>query len=101
MDIIRSQKTTKQRSRDVFNDEFFNSSLHKRTTHTMLCYDEPAPPSSGEPEGSMSQIHDYIDGNGNKLATIHRYRRPDGSIGGSGKLDPHALMIDGVLLYDP
>ena len=101
MDSPKPEKTTKQHLRDIFNDDVFQSDLLKRTTHTVLCYDELAPEDSGEPPGTMSQIHDYINGTGNKLATIHRYHRPDGSIGASAKPDPHCLLIGGVLLFDP
>ncbi|MGI8989792.1 MAG: hypothetical protein ACR2I2_09435 [Bryobacteraceae bacterium] len=101
MDSPKVQKATKKHLRDLFNAEGFYSNLNKNTTHTVLCYDDPAPQSANEPPETMSQVHDYIDSSGNKLATIHRYRRKDGTLGASGKLDPHSLLLDGVLLFDP
>jgi hypothetical protein len=101
MQIPKPKKTTKKHLRDLFNAQGFHEALLKRTTQTTLCYDEIAPEDSGEPQGTMSQIHDYIDGSGNKIATIHKYRRSDGTVGGSGLLDPHSLLIEGVLFCDP
>lgn len=95
------KKTTKRYLRGTFNDSAFRSSLLKRTTQSVLRYDELAPIDAVEPPGTMSQIHDYLDASGIKLAAVHRYKRSDGSIGASGLLDPHALLIDGVLFCDP
>jgi hypothetical protein len=36
----------------------------------------------------------YVCG-GTEIARAHRYLRPDGSIGGSGKPDPKLLIADG------
>lgn len=39
---------------------------------------------------------EYLDTAGNRVALVHRYLRPDGTLGASGKEDPKALMHDGV-----
>jgi hypothetical protein len=58
---------------------------------------------SGEPIGTRSQIVEYWDSSGSqmfKVATIHRYLRPDGELGASGKPDPKIVLHKGVL-YAP
>ncbi len=57
----------------------------------------PSPERSGEPDCTRSQILAYFDGNGQKVALVHQYLRPDGSLGGSGMQDPKVLYVDGVL----
>jgi len=57
----------------------------------------PSPASSGQPHCTKSQIIEYCDRSGQRLAIAHQYLRPDGSIGASGRPDPKALLIDGVL----
>ena len=54
----------------------------------------PAPERSGEPTCTRSQMISYVCG-GTEIARAHRYLRPDGSIGGSGKPDPKLLIADG------
>lgn len=46
----------------------------------------------GEPEGTRSERVEYRTPNGRTVAVIHRYLRPDGSLGASGKPDPKALL---------
>lgn len=59
----------------------------------------PAPPRSGEPLCTKSQIISYICGD-LEIARAHRYLRPDGTIGGSGKPDPKLLVV-GECRYIP
>ena len=39
----------------------------------------------------------YRDENGDEMARVHQYQRPDGSLAASGKPDPKRLVQDGVL----
>lgn len=57
----------------------------------------PAPPMAEEPHCTRSQIIAYYDAAGQRVAKVHRYLRPDGSIGLSGKVDPKCLLHNGVL----
>jgi len=50
----------------------------------------------GEPPGTRSQIIYYYDAEGEPVAVVHQYLRPDGSLGASGRPDPKQLLIDGV-----
>ena len=57
----------------------------------------PNPPPDFEPPGTESQEVYWRDRTGEKIATAHRYLRPDKTIGASGKEDPKVLLIDGVI----
>lgn len=56
----------------------------------------PSPERSGEPYCTRSQIIEYWTHGGQKIATVHRYLRPDGTVGASGKADPKVLIERGV-----
>lgn len=53
----------------------------------------------GEPAETSSEIRAYYDLDGTMVAKVHCYRRPNGTLGGSGLPDPKWLYIDGVVLY--
>jgi hypothetical protein len=50
-----------------------------------------------EPPGTRSQLISYRDANGNEVARVHQYLRPDGTIGASGRPDPKRLMVNGIV----
>ncbi len=56
------------------------------------------PQGRGEPPCTHSQMIRYLDRSGQWVVEIHQYRRPDGSIGASGKLDPKRLRIGNTIL---
>jgi hypothetical protein len=41
-----------------------------------------------EPPGTRSLAVSYVEDAGHRVFLVHFYLRPDGTIGGSGKLDP-------------
>ena len=56
----------------------------------------PSPDISGEPFCTRSQIVAYFDAAGLRIAVVHQYLRPNGTIGGSGQPDPKMLIEDGI-----
>ena len=60
---------------------------------TLLKY----PKKKGEPQGTYSEIVRYREPKTGFILYAHRYKRPDGSIGASGKPDPKFLQIGGKL----
>jgi hypothetical protein len=61
----------------------------------------PAPPGANEPPGTLSQFVRYRDSGGIDVVKVHRYLRPDGSIGGSSRLpDPKWLLDEREVLQD-
>lgn len=57
----------------------------------------PSSPRANEPVCTRSQYVIYIDKNGHKVAGVHQYLRPDGTIGASGRPDPKELLVNGTL----
>jgi hypothetical protein len=57
----------------------------------------PASPLAQEPVCTRSQYIVYINEQGEEIAGVHQYLRPDGTIGLSGRPDPKKVLIDGIL----
>ena len=95
------QKVPRKRLREIFNAPGFREALNLRSTHKVYSYDELAPDLLDEPEGTLSQVYDLYDGEGVLLATLHRYLKPDGTIGAFGLEDPYFLLVKGIPMYDP
>ena len=57
---------------------------------------ERLPP--GEPPGTRSQVFDYLDPSGERIVTVHRYLRPDGTLGASGLPDPKWIRRENEIL---
>ena len=53
----------------------------------------------GEPAGTRSQYIRYVDKQGQWLVEVHRYLRPNGAIGASGKPDPKRIRLPGIIIY--
>ena len=54
-------------------------------------------PSKREPEYTRSQYIIYRNPNGEFVAGVHQYLRPDRTLGASGKPDPKRLIVNGIL----
>ena len=54
------------------------------------------PPPAQEPLCTWSEMVEWKDRMGARIALLHRYLRPDGKIGASGKPDPKELRLGGV-----
>ena len=59
----------------------------------------PAPPEAGQPPGTLSQIVHYYTARDEKVAVVHQYLLPDGTLGASGLPDPQMLLEGGVLYF--
>lgn len=57
----------------------------------------PEPPLADEPVCTLSQEVSYRNAEGEEVARVHRFLRQDGTIGASGKPDPHTVLYKGVL----
>ena len=57
----------------------------------------PSLPTANEPYCTRSLMLAYLDQDGNEIARVHQYLRPDGTIGASGRPDPKRLFENGVL----
>lgn len=54
---------------------------------------EPEKRRHPEPHGTRSQTIRYSDTNGQWVAVVHQYLRPDGTLGATGKPDPKRLRV--------
>lgn len=52
------------------------------------------------PPGTQSQLIAYVASSGEHVAEAHRHLRPDGRLAASGRPDPKALLVAGIL-YTP
>lgn len=57
----------------------------------------PSLPKANEPLCTRSQIIAYLTPQGQRVAVVHQYLRPDGTLGASGRPDPKTLLVSGVL----
>ena len=80
--------------RDYFNKgQFYQRSLTGELVTWMKRDSHPSPPPIDEPYCTRSQIIYYYDQEGNSVAIVHQYMRPDGKLGASGKPDPKRLLL--------
>lgn len=56
-------------------------------------------PEVGLPMGTRSQMVWYLGQDGRKLALVHQYLLPDGTIGGSGQPDPKRMILEDEIIY--
>ena len=62
--------------------------------------EHPPSPTYHQPKGTKSQKIGYFDRNGIKVAEVHQYLLPDGSIGASGIPDPLRIFdLDSRTVY--
>lgn len=84
--------------RRMFNDGgVWERARSGELTQTIRKERHPSPPDAHEPFCTRSQIITYHDRNGHRIALVHQYLRPDGSLGASGRPDPKEVLIAGVL----
>lgn len=83
--------------RKRFNEGGYWEKVQKQewTTHTLESRISDA--LTEETVQITSAMLSYHDENGNEVARVHQYMRPDGSIAASGRPDPKRLVQDGVL----
>jgi len=58
---------------------------------------EPEKRKYPEPRGTRSQTIRYADSNGQWVAVVHQYLRPDGTLGATGKPDPKRLRVGNTI----
>jgi hypothetical protein len=96
------RRVSPQELRRLFNQNGYWQKVQSgEFTSTVDADRVPIPPPPGHPSGTHSQMISYFDDQGNRVARVHQYLRPDGSIGGSGRPDPKMLMIDGTIYMLP
>lgn len=89
-----------QQIRKIFNErQYYHKIAIGEVWEDLLDSPHAVPEHSGEPYCTHSQLIAYREhGTRKKIALVHQYLRPDGSIGASGKPDPKWLLCDGEIL---
>jgi hypothetical protein len=79
--------------REKFNScQFYERLQNNELTATTFKSKHRSP--ATEPKCTLSQVLIYWDSQGNPVAMVHQYLRPDGIIGGGGKPDPKWVVVD-------
>lgn len=83
----------------MFNDgQYWERALTGDLREVLTADTHPdVPLNPNDPPCTRSQYITYFDRDGNKIAGVHQYLRPDGKIGLSGRPEPKRLLVDGVL----
>lgn len=82
----------------MFNDGKYWEKVQRGTLYARLMSNQhPGSPKARVPICTRSQYLIYSNNAGQKVAGVHQYLRPDGTLGASGRPDPKELLIDGTL----
>jgi hypothetical protein len=92
------RKVPAQDLQQLFNNGQYLEKVQRNQLLASVESSRPAHPSKGQPPGTLSQMVWYFDAN-ERVALVHQYLRPDGTIGASGLPDPKRLYINGEILY--
>jgi hypothetical protein len=91
---LRFERVSPEEIRGIFNAAGLEKDVEQGKLNELLVEDgHPSPRRSGEPFCTRSQILVYMDPDGREIARVHRYLRPDDSIGASGRPDPKAVRV--------
>lgn len=90
----------------MFNQPEFRASLSKRTNQRVDVSIGLASPECHQEPGTESHVYDWMEyvpfeDRMRLLATVHLFKRPDGTFGGSGQPDPIVVVVDGIPHTDP
>ena len=82
-----------------FNDGHYAESAERGELRIVILEppNRPAPAGAQQIPGTVSQMISYRDSDDNELVRAHRYVRPDGTVGGSGRPDPKIIFESGIL----
>jgi hypothetical protein len=98
-----AQRVGARELRRRFNEgHFVERAAAGELVETIQSENHPSPPLANEPFCTKSQLVVYKEPNGRKVAWAHRYKRPDGSIGLSGRADPKRIREgDNLYILEP
>lgn len=83
----------------LFNGAGYAELVKTRRLRLQVDSSHDPQPGVNEPPGTRSQLVSLWTSDGVKVATCHRYLRPDGTIGASGKLDPKMVLVKDEWYY--
>ena len=96
LDMTMYTRTSRTELRAVFN-AYVLPRVQSGEYDELVEESSTSHPDSGQPPGTRSQRVVYLQG-GRRVAIAHRFVLPDGSVGGSGRPDPKAVLFEGQWL---
>ena len=93
------RRVTGAELRRAFNEGRYYERVLRNELIASVESERPARPEASQPPGTVSQMVWYFDQDLNRVALVHQYVRPDGSLGGSGLPDPKRLLLADEILY--
>jgi hypothetical protein len=95
---LPKERVTTEELRQLFNSLCFWERVRSGELYAQIKTEgHPSPLKSGQPLCTLSQMVAYFDANNQEVARVHQYKRPDGSLGASGRPDPKRLLVDGII----
>ncbi len=89
-----TRRVPKSQIRKRFNDDrYWERAQAGEFWQRVLSNRHPSAPRAREPFCTRSQIIAYFGTAGEKVAIVHQYLRPDGTIGAGGRPDPKQLLV--------
>jgi hypothetical protein len=83
--------------RQLFNDgRFYERAQRGELLTRTVANRHPTAPKANEPVCTRSQMVEYLDPSGDRVALVHQDLRTDGRLGASGRPDPKWVVIAGV-----
>jgi hypothetical protein len=94
-----ARRVPPQELRQIFNDgRYYERSVSGELLQVVES-ERPARAGAGQPAGTVSRMVWYFDDTLQRIALVHEYRLPDGTLGGSGKPDPKRLWVGDEILF--
>lgn len=94
-----ARRVSSEDLRRIFNDgRYYERVLANELIASVEREGSPRPEAQ-QPPGTLSQTVWYFDLRLSRVALVHQYLLPDGTIGGSGRPDPKRILLDGEILY--
>ena len=85
--------------RKIFNDGRYHERVLANELLAVVEREGPAAPGANQEPGTVSRTVWYFDLQMQRVALVHEYRKPDGSLGGSGRPDPKRILLDDEILF--
>jgi hypothetical protein len=86
------RRVTPEDLRTIFNEGRYYERACANELLATIESSHAAPPQAGQPAGTMSEMVAYFDAAFNRLALVHQYRLPDGTLGDPVALTPNACF---------
>ena len=96
---MRSLRVTEAELRQIFNERHFYERMQNGEFRSYILHLTRRRSGDRRVRHPMSRMVEYRDHIGRRVALVHQYRLPDGSLGGSGKPDPKFVVVGDTTYY--